>query len=203
MDVAKPGALKNGAAGARPVIVTNRVVVQDPMVKQDAAKDGDTGTAPVSHEKTVIKPLEPELSAARKEGLLDIPFDIDEEADKADTAANDGSATPQADAELPAEENAPDEESEAPADNDAAVIGRGKPPAQEETDAKTLEEHDRLVDEKTYFLPINAAEHRRSKIVGITGVIVILLLALAWVNIALDAGLIEIPGVHSVTHFFK
>lgn len=72
-----------------------------------------------------------------------------------------------------------------------------------EADAKAQDELDQLVDEKTYFLPINAAVHRRSRNVFIVGVILIVLLALAWLNIAMDAGFVTIPGVRPVTHLFS
>ncbi len=62
---------------------------------------------------------------------------------------------------------------------------------------------DKLADSKKYFLPINAVEKRRSKRFVALGILLSLLLAAAWVNIALDAGLIELNGLKPLTHFFS
>lgn len=65
------------------------------------------------------------------------------------------------------------------------------------------EEIRKLSDSKKYYLPINAVEKRRSKHFVILGVVVSILLALLWIDIALDAAIIKIPAVKPVTHFFS
>lgn len=77
---------------------------------------------------------------------------------------------------------------------------------EEAPDAKTKKHEamvQELVENKQYFLPINSVEKRRSKRFVILGILLSVVLALAWVNIALDAGLIEINGLKPVTHFFS
>ena len=62
---------------------------------------------------------------------------------------------------------------------------------------------DKLADSKKYYLPINAVEKRRSRRFVILGIILSLLLIVAWADIALDAGLIHVNGIKPVTHFFS
>ncbi len=232
MDIAKPGTLKN--ATSRPVIVTNRVVIQDPMVNATGDKSAkpagsDEGLQP---EKIVIKPLsdpdtdtkqadKEEIKLATKEGLLDIPFDNDSdgvveagEIQQQQTLSDPSPAT----AKSEAKPTQPDDEPDAKADtrdkgNDDDTDDTDSKPssdkadldkvtAEEEAAVRAQEEFEEVIADKTYFLPINAAQHRRSRIVVIFGVILILVLALAWINVALDAGIITIPGVKSLTHFF-
>jgi hypothetical protein len=62
---------------------------------------------------------------------------------------------------------------------------------------------DKIALAKMYYLPINQVVRRRSKHVAVTGVALIVLLGIAWVDVSLDAGLISIPGVKAPTHFFS
>ena len=81
------------------------------------------------------------------------------------------------------------------------------PGEEEEAEASRKAERDanlqKIVDNKTYFLPINAVEKRKTKRIIVLGIVLSLVLAVAWVDVALDAGLIEIGGVKPVTHFFS
>ena len=78
---------------------------------------------------------------------------------------------------------------------------------QEEAEATKQAEHqaaiDKLATGKQYFLPINSVEKRRSKQFVAIGIILSLLLILAWADIALDAGLIHLAGIKPLTHFFS
>lgn len=59
-----------------------------------------------------------------------------------------------------------------------------------------------LVDKQTYFVPINGKEKKRNKKVAAIGAVVCLILAVAWLDIALDAGLIVNSYNLPHTHFF-
>lgn len=61
----------------------------------------------------------------------------------------------------------------------------------------------KLIGSKKYVLPIETLEVRRSKRVVVLGVLLSIILALACVDIALDASLIQIDGVKPLTHFFN
>lgn len=62
---------------------------------------------------------------------------------------------------------------------------------------------DKIAEAGTYHLPINQVVRRRSRHVAIAGAVLIALLVIAWVDVALDAKLITIPGVQPVTHIFS
>lgn len=61
----------------------------------------------------------------------------------------------------------------------------------------------KLVDSKQYYLPIKTVEQRRSQRNVIYGVLFTAFLIAAWLNIALDAGLIELGRIQPVTNFFS
>jgi hypothetical protein len=61
----------------------------------------------------------------------------------------------------------------------------------------------KLTESREYFLPINSVEKLRSKRVAILGTALSILLIVVWIDIALDAGLLTLGSVHSVTHFFS
>lgn len=95
-----------------------------------------------------------------------------------------------------------------PAEDEAASTKTDQSVAEAEAaEAAEQDKHDaaiqKMVDNKQYFLPINSVEKRRSKRVFVLGAIVSVLLILLWVDIALDASLIEIQGIKPVTHFFS
>lgn len=90
------------------------------------------------------------------------------------------------------------ESSTAPKDKKAAEAE-----IQEDKEAKHQALIEKLADSKKYYLPINMVEKRRSKHVAIAGIILSLLLIVAWADIALDAGLIHVNGIKPVTHFFS
>lgn len=75
--------------------------------------------------------------------------------------------------------------------------------AEAEKQAKYDAQIQKLAESKQYFLPINAQEKRRTKRFVVLGVLLSVLLALAWVDVALDAGLIQLGSVKPVTHFFS
>lgn len=73
----------------------------------------------------------------------------------------------------------------------------------DEKEAKRQAAIEKLADSKKYYLPINMVEKRRSKHFAVVGILLSLLLVVAWADIALDAGLIHIKGIKPVTHFFS
>ena len=86
-------------------------------------------------------------------------------------------------------------ESEAVAKADAVAAAEKAETEKEATVQK-------LVESKQYYLPIETVEVRRSKRIVVLGVAISLLLALTWVNIALDAELIQLGDIKPLTNFF-
>ncbi|MGH7142335.1 MAG: hypothetical protein ACREF5_02600 [Candidatus Saccharimonadales bacterium] len=66
-----------------------------------------------------------------------------------------------------------------------------------------LAELEKIIDSKKYFLPINSVEHRKDTRQAISVLILVILLALVWLDLILDAGLIRLGGIHAVTNFFR
>lgn len=73
----------------------------------------------------------------------------------------------------------------------------------EKKEAERQANLDKIAAAKTYYLPINQVVRRRSKRIAVLGAVLIVVLGLAWLDIALDAQLITIPGVEAPTHFFS
>lgn len=92
------------------------------------------------------------------------------------------------------------------ADAEAEAVKAAQAPV-DDAAAKQAAEHEaamqKLVDSKQYHLPIKTVEQRRSRRVVIVGTLLSIILVLAWVNIALDAGLIELGDIKPVTRFFS
>jgi len=215
-DVAKPGTLPPADATTRPVIVTNRTIMHDPMMvkpistKPDDAKSEPSDpavtsndTASVNGSKIVINPFYAQsesdsgASGTSDSGKITVDTDVDGIVDDTETPTD----NPKEPGPTPTTESSYGDD--APVANDPDVARQDKEAAELEAMAKAQDELDTLVAEKTYFLPINAVELRRSKHVAIFGTLSIVLLALVWANIALDAGFITIPGVNPVTHLFS
>lgn len=183
---------------SRPII-THRPMMKDPMVVAAEGKDTDPEmeTEPksyVSQHTTEAKLTPPSETAA------------DTETDQADKAKPEEDPPAEADTQdakdEAAEADEPDKPDEKPEKTDAKTK-RADPDleaaAQAEQDAKVR----KLVESKKYFLPINAVEQRRSARVVAIGAIVAIILAVAWVDVALDAGLIHLGSIKPVTHLFS
>lgn len=194
-DVEKPNT-SAASATSKPVLVTNRPIMNDPMVKEDTSTEDGSSKEPKENlaakgsSKVKIQPLE---SSPKPEEPVktDEPNDSDEPSD-----------TPE---EAPTKPKVPQEKSES---ETAKKAGNAKTPVEDEDiEAARKAEHDanlqKIVDAKTYYLPINAVEKRKTKRFVLLGVALSILLILLWLDIALDAGLITLNGVSPLTHFFS
>lgn len=222
-DISKPGK-STAAATARPVIVSNRPIMQDPMVAPSAPSAPDLpNSSSATSVKVNIKPLSepvedsnaPEAEAAKNEAAKpDEPTEPSESVETVETSAEPvanekAEESKAADQVEPApEETKPAEKTAVPDDApspDTAGLDQTKDEkaaAELEAAAKQEEEIHKLVESKEYFLPINSVEKRRSKITGTVGFVVIVLLALLLINIMLDVGTLTIPGVKPLTNLF-
>lgn len=257
MDIAKPGKQVAASATARPVIVTNRPIMHDPMMTGPTPDAPEAKkTVPPSAAKLVIKPLsaeeaEPAETASKQSassiGAPNLPIDEIGKKKSAASKEDDEPAEP-AEPEQPAQADAaadapgqaapdtePADEPEAPADEPETQVETtevttiveteeitvtssvpddiGVPasneaslPAKEaaklEEDRRRQEEIDKLIEDKTYFLPINAASKRRSRRDTIVGSILAVLLFIALIILLMDVGIIAYPGIEAPTSFF-
>ncbi len=172
-DVEEPG--KSAAsATSKPVLVTNRPIIKDPMVVDEDQKDSDAQELPAK--KTSTKPKIQPLETSPKPGEGN---EDQKEAPKSDLEAEKPEGKPA--------KKKPVEESE-------EVLAQ----RQAEREANLQ----KIVDAKTYYLPINAVEKRKTKRFVVLGLLFSILLIMVWVNIALDAELVQINGISPLTSFF-
>jgi hypothetical protein len=136
----------------------------------------------------VSKPASPESEPKPDDPAK--PKDESSDKPEPDTAKDD----------KPVEEKPETDTEEAPASKEDSA-------KQEEAEATKQAEHQAVIDKlaaaKQYYLPINTVEKRRSKRFVAIGILLSLLLILAWADIALDAGLIHLSGIKPLTHFFS
>jgi hypothetical protein len=85
------------------------------------------------------------------------------------------------------------------------------PPNQVLEEAKRKEEEaalarqvemEKIIQSKQYYLPIAAPSHHQGTRRAVVALVLVLLLTAAWFDIVLDAGIVHIVGVQSLTHFF-
>lgn len=154
----------------------------EPEVEAETKAKPEVETEPKAKAKAEVQPNEPEKAEPEPE-----PEKTD---DKADTAAAE-----KADSKLE------------PDKTDEQTVVKSDPAAEAEAEAVKETERaaaiQKLVDDKQYYLPINSVEKRRSRRFVALGVLLSMLLAVAWVDVALDAGLIHIGNIKPVTHFFS
>jgi hypothetical protein len=214
MDVAHPGKTAP-SPNSKSVIVTHRPMVADPMVMP--GKPGDDSSEGNDEPKhslpskgssgaPKLRPLSPAPPEETKpEPAAEKPVEPAEESPKP-VAKTEPEPIAKTDTE-PAGAPAKIEEKPAAVPQDATQVDPKLPadPAALEVaeQIKHDAEIDKLVEGKQYYLPINTREKRRTKRVIALGVLVSLVLLVAWADIALDASLIKIPGVKPVTHFFS
>ncbi|MDB5169733.1 MAG: hypothetical protein JWN82_129 [Candidatus Saccharibacteria bacterium] len=193
-DVARPG--RGGlpaSATTRSVITTNRTVV-DPMVNEPQPEEQPAPLAQPA-KKIIITPLHDDVEP---EAVVPVQAVVAPEV-----------PVPDEPKQVPVPEAKPPKPPEGFPEPvpDAAVKPEdtpGVPPKPEEREVdseiarKRAARLQKMIDEEEYFLPIKTAEERRSRKVAIFGILLIVLLALAWYNTALDASLL--PNTYNLPH---
>ena len=253
IDIKHVGDAASGTS--RPVIITNRPVMKDPMMAEaselaadaeqpkpvaaeassdidEVSADATESEAPppiVPKKKLVIQPLSDDDKAAASDAASTEPDDTvaaDDQPAAADSTAE--SATDEVAIDAAADEQAsepapePEDKDEAePAvkpgrsfehnelSDDAADADGSSAESPDEAKAESkptggvlTPEQQKAVEAGTYFLPITTTETRRLRRDIIATLILLVLLALIWVDVMLDAGTLHINGIHAITNFF-
>lgn len=209
IDVAHPG--ESAPSGnSKSVIVNSRPLLKDPMVNEpeadNAAKMPDKEPAKETAEPEFKSKPEAELKP-KPEKTVKPPADT-ASADEPDTAEPDTEQATEPD-DKATDGNTDDEDSKPEtADDEKQAADKGKDPAKQlEAEAVAEAEHQatiaKLVGSKQYYLPINTVEKRKAKRFVVIGILLAVILVLAWADIALDAGLIHVHGIKPVTHLFS
>jgi hypothetical protein len=199
IDVAHPDE-SAPADNSKSVIISHRPILQDPMMRSEGEPIVTDSIAdkqpPVA--KTIRKSAPKTLTAPLPK--LELPTDtIAAEAESIKTKADAKSAAATAE---PAPETDADN-----SDDPTPAVDVEQQAQQQEADSQAAAKHQALIDKlsesKKYYLPIDTIENRRSRRFVVLGILLSLLLIVAWADIALDAGLIQLGSIKPVTHFFS
>ncbi len=205
---------------ARPIIVRSGPMMRDPSIIDQGNSEEDMPKSEegmISQAKTItIKPISDDDTPkeSNSETKLTPPQTQIESSDqpKPDEEVKENESLA---ADAPAPETTKEEETkpEAPAskapeeetpvnDTPSDASLKRQELKQEEVDKEHLKKLDQLVESERYFLPINMREKRQNRRVILIGVLICIVLAIVWVDVALDAGLISNSLHLPHTHFF-
>lgn len=196
MDIQKPGDTKPDTS-ARPIIVTNRPILQDPMVKNTNSVTPTPEEQKTPEEEKEIskttKTLEPsqelvteEENSKQEEAVTEPTDNANEDAPDSETEKN-----------LVTKDSIPESKESDSAVVDAVVAGAaqksGKSEQQliEDEDEKRHQAAQVLIDSKKYIVPIGQVTRARHNRHALILLIVIVLFAAVYVSI--DIGLIHVP----------
>jgi len=197
-DVSNPGD-STPSETSRPIIVSNRPMLKDPMMVGGKPK-----------EKPAVDPQIPEEDEEHDKAPTGDKIEVKEVDVQPDTPKEDAkpaeekpvtTEAPEAEAEKPKDDKDKTETPVTDADGNEITNPDAEIKKAEEAAARD-EAMQKMVDSKQFFLPINALEQRRTHRFIVLGIALSIVLALAWLDIALDAGLIHLGGIKAVTHFF-
>jgi hypothetical protein len=181
-DISHPG--KGGIAASstsRPVIIKHQLM-PDPMVNTDRQPDLPVVLPSKAATKVRIAPLHDDIDA---DGIQDPPKAAKEVPEPVPNVVVADKPEVKITSETKIADVAPEPD----------TSGIPESPDEREADNRMAREKaaklQRMIDNEEYFLPIETLEERRSRKVAIFGVILIVVLAIAWYNVALDAGLLE------------
>ena len=205
--------------------------LSDKKTDQPAESTSDKDDKPETEKSKTISELAEEANAEpknddKKEPEIKLPIDEEEVKDEAENAQETDDKTPgdkdeptPAKAEkLPVEkdetpENEPHKDTTEPKlDDDKKdsnadtkdIEGIEDPEAAQEGKElkKRKAEVAKLAESKKFYLPITTVENRHNRRAVVIGVAISILLIIMWINIALDAGLINLGGIKPFTNFF-
>ncbi|HSX05446.1 MAG TPA: hypothetical protein VLF69_03190 [Candidatus Saccharimonadales bacterium] len=205
VDVASPGKNLPSASG-RPLLVTNRPVLSDPMVTNatPASNEQPVVSAPVINRTAkTIAPVSQDLQdAPAKTQTPEPPAAVEPPVEPANETITTAKEVHQDEPAAPAPSGPeePAEASETVRDSDAeASAEAAKQQAAEDARAQELE---RLIESGTYSVPIDAVQRKRSRIFVAVMCVLSLVLLAALADVALDANLVPAPTSVPHTHFF-
>jgi hypothetical protein len=216
------------SSSSRPMIVSTRPLLRDPMMAPDAAPaESLPGVPRLSSASPIAQPLAPPSMTKKRLTPTDpqLVRQAAPDVPKATTAAAAPPASTEVDTvtrprnvvktetesvvthdSIPVEGSAlkkvdSTSDNSVDAESDGATSEENEADAASKAEAATAAKIDTLVEARTYALPINAVQKRRSQQMAVFGLVVIVVLAVAWLDIATDVGLIKVAHF-PLTHFF-
>ena len=211
MDVSHPGKGHVPTSGSsKPIIITNRPVMQDNVINETPSDDRATAPPLTRPKKVVIMPLTEDTSTVTVDTPDTAAPEPTPEPAVEPVATPEPVANPAPDITPPElkPEEAPQPEPAKPEAEPAVAVPAAKrddkqlSPMQNDEALRLAQERaarlQHMVEKEQYFLPINAVEERRSRRVALLGLLLVVLLALAWYDVALDASLV--PNTFNLPH---
>lgn len=168
------------------------LAVDAPLPKEETppATEADDGAAESKTDETPQSPDAP----------LDVTVD-DASTSKAETveeAAADATPLPMASDSIGSETAEANKD-----DAQLAPLEDEKLKAAEAIAKEREAEVEKIIESQQFFLPINAVERRKTKRHLLVALLIMVVLGIAWADLALDAGILQIDGVKAPTDFFK
>jgi hypothetical protein len=143
------------------------------------------------HDEEKATSIETKVSTEDVKGIKDPKL--------ADRDAGNIERPPETTDSMPADDEISDNDNQLPPNQ---VLEEAKRKKEEEAVAQRAEQ-DKIIESKQYYLPIKADNHKRGTQRAMLVLLLVILLALVWFDMVLDAGIVHIAGIHSLTHFFK
>ncbi len=200
-DVAHPGESMPSAT-SRPVIITGRKPAGDPRVspvgdKKEESNDENQETATDTGDDSGMI-----MSAPKKNRIEPLHTTITTEEDEAEDMpeTQEESDDPKS-ADSTEEEDATQEIAEVASEVSTKKQTQAEQAKKQEETEKKQAEIEALVNNKQYFVPINAVQKQRSMRFTLL-ILIIVLLAIVGVFAAVDAGLVDI-GIDAPTDFIQ
>lgn len=215
MDVAKPGTSAPDTS-ARPIIVSHKPMVKDPMMatKTELPSEVEAESEPKPQNK-------PAANTSRQGMTIEPRAELKAQTDKKEkekgetiqvTSKTPAKEEPAKIADQPEKPAEAEKETKAPtsgASSEAGVVGAVASEAETKKQEQQLSAEEqarrdavqKLVDEKRYFLPISKARSQTAKHVFMT-VLILLLVAAIGLELAIDAGLVDV-GIPPVVDLIK
>jgi hypothetical protein len=170
--------------------------------KKAEAESTDAQTEPVDKTAKPVaeapEPKAPETNEETPEAMVSEAPAEEAKEDKSKTAATEKEPVSKADDDEEKSANSAEDEQLSP----NKVLDEAAKKLEEEKAAKAAE-HEKIIESKKYFLPINSVERRRNTRRAILFLVLCILFALIWLDLALDAGILKIGSLHPLTHFFN
>jgi hypothetical protein len=227
-DVIAPGKSAPEPSG-RPIIVTNRPMIKDPMAPVVPQPEGGTARGAPRLGKPMVSTLlapndaphlaAPAQGASGKNPRKSIPIGGDVTMPDA-VAGSQPEGAPELAAKSP-EPPVPALSPSAPAPKpdvaettqaqdssddggrsaDVPFSDNAAQRAEKEQAARAAEQ-EKIIASKQYYLPITTTDGRRDSSRAVLVLVLVLVAVLAWLDITLDAGIVHLGGIHALTHFF-
>lgn len=202
-EQAAPATDKKAVAGELGEEALTNSGLDVPSTSEDVKPADEAALEIAPSESNVIDetPAEPSPDEAKPEELMPEPADTNTPARSvADEARAAKPARPE-----PAADDEKQDEAESDTDGQLAPNKTLDEIKRKEDEAKAARaaELEELAASKKFYLPIQSVEQRRGLNRILMILIFVVLLAVVWADVVLDAGIVRLGGLHALTHFFS